>query len=141
MKISLAAAVIVAATLVGCGHTESYVALLRPEAPSERRVEVYVDAIPKRPFTDAAILQTIGYGNRANAEELVKAMLVEASRVGCDAVVRVQFDYGATSAHATGVCVRYTAPPPPTPPPTPTIAPPVPAPPMPVDAGVEERRM
>ncbi len=122
--------------LIACGHTESYVALLRTEAPSNRRVEVYIDAIPKRPFTDAAILQTIGYGNRANAEDLVQAMLVDAARIGCDALVRIQFDYGSTSSHATGVCVRYTAP----------VAPAVaPAPPTqvppPADAGVEERRM
>lgn len=134
------------AALVACGHTESYVALLREPAPSDRTIEVYIDAMPARPFTDAAILQAIGYGSRANPEDLVKALLSEGARVGCDAIVRIQFDYGATSAHATGNCVRYTGPAPlPSAAPPPAALPPAPAPVVPADAGVDaaaaERRM
>ena len=113
MRISygkFAAVLSIAVALVACGHTESYVALLREAAPSDRTIEVYVDSTPTRPFTDAAILQAIGYGGRANPEELVKVLLAEGAHVGCDAIVRVQFDYGASSVHATGNCVRYTGP-------------------------------
>ena len=102
-----------ALALVGCGHTESHVAMLRaPQPRTDHPVELYVadQAPPARPFYDIAIIQAIGFGSEANAEDITHALTDKAGALGCDAVVRVFIDLGYSRAHASGVCVKFLAP-------------------------------
>lgn len=117
-SLSLVALAAITTTLLGCGHTESHVAMLRaPQPRSARPVELYVvdQAAPTRPFYDIAIVQAIGFGNDANPEEVTRALSERAAALGCDAVVRVFIDVGYSRAHAAGVCVKYLADGPPAP--------------------------
>lgn len=96
--------------LVGCGHMETHAALLRPaEAPKTDPVEIYIadQASPQRPYYELALVQAIGFGADANAEDVVHALTDRAAAQGCDAVVRTYIDIGYSRAHAAGVCVRW----------------------------------
>ena len=106
----LAVALLAASALAGCGHTETYAALLRaPQERTGRAVELYVEgqAPPPRPFYEIAIVQAVGFGAEATPEDVTRALTVKAAALGCDAVVRVSIDMGYTRAHAAGVCVRF----------------------------------
>jgi len=100
----------IAALVIGCGHTETHVAMLRaPQPRSAKAVEVYLadQAVPTRPFYDIAIVQAIGFGNDATPEDVTHGLTDKAAALGCDAVVRVFIDVGYARAHAAGVCVKY----------------------------------
>lgn len=102
-----------AIAVLGCGHVETHSAMLRaPQPPTGHTVELYVadQAPPGRPFYDIAILQTVGFGSEANAEDVTRALTIKAGALGCDAVVRVFIDIGYSRAHASGVCVKFLAP-------------------------------
>jgi hypothetical protein len=104
--------------LSGCGHTETHVALLRAPQPRESgKVELYIadQAAPARPFYDIAFVQAIGFGTKANPEDVTRALTDRGATLGCDAVVRVFIDTGYSRAHAAGVCVKWLAPGPPGP--------------------------
>lgn len=108
----LAVALASTTLLLGCGHTETHVAMLRaPQSPTGRPVELYVadQTPPARPFYDIAIVQSVGFGNDANPEEVTRGLTEKAAALGCDAVVRVFIDVGYSRAHAAGVCVKYLA--------------------------------
>ena len=111
--LSLSLAVAAIPVLTACGHTEAHVAMLRaPQPRTDHTVELYVadQAPPGRPFYDIAILQTVGFGSEANAEDVTRALTIKAGALGCDAVVRVFIDIGYSRAHASGVCVKFLAP-------------------------------
>jgi hypothetical protein len=123
------AALFITAALIanaGCGYTEMHDVVLRGTGgPTGRPVELYMmSQQPPRPFYEVALVQVIGHGSDANLEDLMKAVVKRGGELGCDAVVRVQFDQGYSMAHAFGVCVKWAAPPATAPPP----APPAPAP-------------
>lgn len=116
-----------ALAVAGCGHTETHQALLRaPEAPTGKTVELYMadQPIPARPFYEIAMVQAIGFGNEAHPEDVAKALIDKAGRLGCDAVLRTFIDQGYSRAHAAGVCVKWLAP-----------GPAAPAPALPPDQG------
>ncbi|HVJ91617.1 MAG TPA: hypothetical protein VM580_17560 [Labilithrix sp.] len=111
----LAAAMLVACVvaMVGCGHLETHHATLRePEAPTGRRVELYMadQALPARPYYEVALVQAIGFGNEAHPEDVAKGLSDKAASLGCDAVLRVFIDQGYSRAHAAGVCVKWLGP-------------------------------
>lgn len=56
------------------------------------------------------MVQAIGFGADANAEDVARALSERAAAQGCDAVVRTYVDVGYSRAHAAGVCVRWLAP-------------------------------
>jgi hypothetical protein len=96
---------------VGCGHVDTYEAMLRPaERPTGRPVELYMadQPMPARPFYEIALVQAIGFGSDAHPEDVANALVEKAARLGCDAVVRTFIDQGYSRAHASGVCVRWT---------------------------------
>jgi len=62
-----------------------------------------VGQAPPRPFYEVALLQVIGHGSDANLEDMVKALTVRASSLGCDAIVRIGVDQGYSIAHGFGV--------------------------------------
>lgn len=117
---------------VGCGHTETDAAMLRAPQPRTERVELYVagQATPVRPYYEIALVQAIGFGTDANAEDVAHALTQKAGSLGCDAVIRVYVDVGYSRANASGVCVKYLAPGPAGPPavlaPRPPANPPAP---------------
>ncbi|MDB4935689.1 MAG: hypothetical protein JWP87_2661 [Labilithrix sp.] len=129
-------------TLVGCGHTETHVAMLRaPQPRTGNAVELYLadQPLPARPFYDIAIVQAVGFGNDATPEDVTRGLTDKAGALGCDAVVRAFIDIGYSRAHAAGVCVKYLGEGPPGPPavlpkapprnPPPPVVRPSPAPP------------
>jgi hypothetical protein len=59
---------------------------------------------------EVAILQIRGTHGAA-LPEVIAGLQAEAQDLGCDAVVQVQVDQGATMVSATGVCVRTSTPP------------------------------
>jgi len=134
MTRALAAALLLAPLLAGCGHVETHAILLRQPGPPTPGAQIYfADQQPPRPFFEAGLVQAVGYGDDANLEDVAHALARRAASLGCDAVVRVHVDQGWARAHGFGVCVRWspTAPAPgpslwPAPTPTP---PPAPAPP------------
>lgn len=120
--------------VLGCGHRETHVAMLRAPQPSTgHAVELYLidQATPARPFFDIAIVQAIGFGTDATPEAVARALTDKAATLGCDAVVRASIDVGYSRAHAAGVCVKYLgdgpAGPPPVLPPAPVANPTPPA--------------
>jgi len=95
------------------GHVDSHQALLRTAPPFERPAFVYVEGqMPPGEFYELGLVQTIGFGSDADAEELVRVLAHDAAEAGCQAVVRVAIDMGTTRAHASGVCVRFVGAPP-----------------------------
>ncbi len=114
--------------LGGCGFTEVHEVLLRPPVPAAQAVEIYVGGQnPQRPFYEVGLLQATGHGSNANGGDVTKALAKRASRVGCDALVRVHVDLGYTMANVVGVCVRWAGSAPAMPPPPPPPAAPIPS--------------
>lgn len=138
--------VALATVLAGCGSTHIYDAVLRPEiaARSSRRpVELYLGAQrPSRPVYDVALVQAVGFGDDATAEDMARALRLRGYELGCDAIVRASVEVGASLAHGYGVCVRYVtgapprAPAPPAPPPA--AASPAPPAPPPADEAPDD---
>ncbi len=54
-------------------------------------------------FEEVAIVSATGYGRNATLPAVVDALQQEAAALGCNALVRVRYDAGASSATATGV--------------------------------------
>lgn len=94
----------------GCGHTDTSVFLLRAPASSRPSAVIFLadQPGPTRPYSEIAIVQAVGFGGDATAEDVTRALTDKAARLGCDAVARVFIDVGYSRAHAAGVCVRYT---------------------------------
>ena len=125
----LAALGLVTLGVVGCGHSETHIAMLRAPQPSTgHAVELYLvdQATPARPFFDIAIVQAIGFGTEATPEAVARALTDKAATLGCDAVVRASIDVGYSRAHAAGVCVKYLGDDPHGPPGPPPVLPPGP---------------
>lgn len=102
------------ALLAGCGHTETHQAMFRsPEPPSGHTVEIYMadQPIPARAYYEIALVQAIGFGSDAHPEDIAQALTEQASKLGCDAVVRVFLDQGFSRGNASGVCVKWVGPP------------------------------
>jgi len=109
---------------LGCGHTETHQAMLRPaEPPTGKPVELYMadQPTPARPFYEIAMVQAVGFGNQAHPEDVANALTEKASRLGCDAVLRTFIDQGYSRSHAAGVCVKWLGPG--SPAPTPNLPP------------------
>lgn len=99
--------------LPACGHVETHEAMLHAAAPrAGSPVELYMadQPLPSRAFTEIAIVQAVGFGNKAEPEELAAALTARAAELGCDAVIRAAIDLGYSRGHAAGVCVRFTGP-------------------------------
>ena len=94
---------------VGCGSTEVHQVFLRhPSLNSRRDIVVYVTgAPPHRAYYEIAILQAVGHGSDADVEDVTHAIANRGARLGCDAVIRLHVELGATRAHASAVCVNW----------------------------------
>jgi len=96
-------------SLSGCGYTDVHEVVLRqPQPRRTRQVEIYFanQTVP-RPFYEIALLQAVGHGTDADAEDVGEALSQRAASLGCDAIVRTRIDQGYSIANAVGVCVRW----------------------------------
>lgn len=102
-------AIVLALTLVACGHTEVHSFLLRPvDGPGSREPDIYFEGRgPQRPVAEVALLQVLGFGGDSDPDDVAAALAARGKLLGCDAIVRVRIDQGATRTHGFGVCVRY----------------------------------
>lgn len=99
-----------ATTALGCGHTDTYAFMLRPAERPTSQVALYLsdrEALT-RPYYEVAIVEAVGFGGDANAEDVARALSDKAGTLGCDAVVRATIDVGYSRAHAAGVCVKFS---------------------------------
>jgi hypothetical protein len=96
---------------VGCGHTDLSQAMLRPVEPGRggARAHVYLGSQkPPHLFYEVALVQAVATGNAMEFGAVVDSLAVRAGKLGCDAIVRVSYQRGATVAVGYGVCVRFT---------------------------------
>lgn len=107
---SLAAAAL-ALGLSACGSTSMYHVVIGARGPAHRRdVPVLLEGTaPSSNYTEVAVLQAIGRGNHADTEHVVEGLRAEAATLGCDAVLAVHVDQGASAASGVGVGVRWAA--------------------------------
>jgi hypothetical protein len=106
---ALAAALALCVLLAGCGHVEVHDLVLRPSGAPPHAAEVYFEGRgPDRPYYEVALLQSVGWGDDATMNDVVRALGARGAGLGCDAVVRVHVDQGWARAHAFGVCVRWS---------------------------------
>lgn len=105
---ALIAAVAVVA-LAGCGTVRTYrFALDRPAAPASARPQVFFEgSLPGTSMRELAMVEAVGTGTKASAEDVVNALQDEAARFGASAVVRVKVDCAYAQCHAWGVAVQY----------------------------------
>jgi hypothetical protein len=118
--------------LAGCGTLTTHHVMTGPAGPPrDGDVRVVIEGAPEPPgLQEVAIIQSVGTGIHANLEDLVGGLKERARALGCDVIVHVHVDQGASNAAASGVAARTGAAaylPPPAPPPT-QPPPPPPAP-------------
>jgi hypothetical protein len=76
-----------------------------PGPPFSGAVAIHMDGSPlPQHYQEVALVQAEGGG--ANLATLLPALREQAAAVGCDAVILVKVDQGASHASATGVAVR-----------------------------------
>lgn len=126
-----ALALALAVSALACGRVDTHHALIRPpSAPKGRAIELYMlgQAAPARAYTEVALVQAVGFGSGANAEDVARGLSEKAASLGCDAVVRATVDLGYSRANGAGVCVTFVE-----------DGPPGPAPVLPADRGPNPR--
>lgn len=94
-------------SLVGCGHVETYHSLFRAPLPPTKEVQIFLEEVPTKTFSEVGLVQVVGHGNKADRTTVIDAVRHEAQRMGCDAVVKTRFNEGGTMSHAIGVCVVW----------------------------------
>ena len=95
--------------LTGCGTITTYrFALDRPAAPVGQRPAIFFEGtLPGTPMRELVMVESVGTGTKASAEDVVTALKDEAARYGADAIVRVKVDCAYSQCHAWGVAVQY----------------------------------
>lgn len=100
-------ALALALAAAGCGTVEARTVAFRAPGPPTGRVDLYVGKVPDRPYYEVGLVQAVGTGMSADEASVLHALRERATRMGCDAVVRVGVELGQTAAHAIGVCARW----------------------------------
>jgi hypothetical protein len=96
----------------GCGTLETHRVLTGyPGAPSGGDVLIFMQTQPgPTGLQEVGIVQAVGRGTFADLEHVIAGLKTEAASLGCTAVIGVKVDQGATTASATGVCLRPQGP-------------------------------
>lgn len=81
--------------------------LFRKNVGTTKQVEIFFDQSPQRPFEELGLVQVMAHGSSADEDVTMKALIEEAKKAGCDAVVKTRFTPGATVSHVIGVCVMW----------------------------------
>lgn len=99
-------ALLAALALAGCVSLRAEHALIgAPRAPWGQDVKVLMEGAPAPAGAhEIAIVSATGSPD-VGLEAIVRALQAEAAAVGANAVVRVRYDVGASTATATGVAV------------------------------------
>ncbi len=91
--------------LSGCGRVQNHHVLTgAPRAASAGDVRVLMENAPvPEGFVEVAIVQSVGSGFKAELAPVISGLKEQAQKLGCNAVVRVRVDQGASLATAVGV--------------------------------------
>jgi len=110
---ALRTGVVIAAALLalGCARLKTdHVLVGVPGSPHSGQVRIAMEGAPEPTIEEVAILQVAASGHKSDLPHLVEALTKEAQRLGCDAVVRVRLDKGATQATVSAVAGRILGP-------------------------------
>ncbi len=100
--------------VVGCGSVRTYRwPLAAPGNPAVRPAVYFEGTMPQTSMLEVELVESIGYGTKAEVPDVVSGLQDEAQRWGADAIVRVRVDCGHGSCHGYGVAVRWVTSPPP----------------------------
>ena len=95
------------------GLRSDYVLTGTPRAPYKGQVKVVLDGTPiTGTFTEIAIVSATGGGSDAALPAVLGQLQVQAAALGCNAVIRIRYDQGASNSTATGVAVWLDGAPP-----------------------------
>lgn len=108
MKLRVLVLAVVLPVLAGCGRTSTNAVITgKPSYGRVSDVRIIMDGAPvPEGLQEIAIVQATGSGTHANLAHVIEGLKEEAKKHGCDTVIRVKVDQGATIASANGVCVR-----------------------------------
>lgn len=88
------------------GLRSDYVLTGTPRAPYKGQVKIVLDGTPiPETFTEIAIVSATGGGTDATLPAVLGQLQVRAAALGCNAVIRIRYDQGASNSSATGVAV------------------------------------
>ena len=105
---AVVSAIALAAFGGGCGSVQTFRWPISQPAPPTQRPQVFFEGqMPSTSMTELELVEAVGYGTRANMEDVVTTMQDEAQRYGASAIVRVRVDCGHGTCHGYGVAVRY----------------------------------
>ncbi len=105
--VSITAAAVLFACIPGPTVRSEHVVTGTPRAPHGGLVRVVMEGSPvEGEVEEVAIVTASGAGVDASLPSVLGALQHEAAALGCNAVVRVRYDRGASEATATGVAVR-----------------------------------
>lgn len=107
-RLPLAALAATALALVACGHVDTFrYPLGSAMTPVTASPAIYFEGnLPQGAMQELAMVEAVGYGTKANTENVAQALSAEASRWGASAVVRVKIECGYGQCHGYGVAVR-----------------------------------
>jgi hypothetical protein len=94
---------------IACGRVDTYrYALSRPTGVvSTSPPAVYMEGqTPQGGMQELAMVEAVGYGNKSDMGNVVRALQDEGARWGANAIVRVRVDCGYSTCHGWGVAVK-----------------------------------
>jgi len=92
--------------LAACGATETHRVITgQPRAQYTGNIRIHMEGQGQpADFREIAIVQAKCTGSHADLEHVIAGLRQQAAWVGCDTIVRIHFDQGASHASGTGVC-------------------------------------
>lgn len=101
---------------LGCVHAPElqaeHVLTGAASAPWTGPVRIVMEGAPGAgAYDEVAVVSARGVSREATLPAVLGALQAEAAQLGCNAVVHVRFEHGASTATATGVAVWMNAPP------------------------------
>ncbi|MGZ3422091.1 MAG: hypothetical protein ACXVEE_29745 [Polyangiales bacterium] len=108
-KLLLSFALLASLSTIACGRVDTYrYALSRPTGVvSSSPPAVFLEGqTPQGGMEELAMVEAVGYGNKSDMGNVVRALQDEAARWGANAVVRVRVDCGYSTCHGWGVAVK-----------------------------------
>ena len=73
---------------------------------AERKVEIYMTALPSKPYTEVAYVECMGSAYHSNTR-LLKKLTAKADKEGYDALIKVEFKYVFLTPYITAVAIKY----------------------------------
>ncbi len=98
-----------ALALTACGSVRTYsYPLAAPQTPTNAAPpSIYFEGnLPAGNMQELALVEAVGYGTKANMEEVAAGLQSQAAHFGANAIVRVKIDCGYSQCHGWGVAVK-----------------------------------